>query len=616
VWGALVLVTFLANAGALRAPFLWDDESIFDAIKSRAPGEVGGTRRSPFDVRPFFGIRYWMRPGERGWRPYRPVRETALALGAAVFGADARPFHLANLLLHTLNVVLVFELVRRTWGPRLPAVLAAGFFAVHPTHVEAVAWTKNIGELLALAFALASWLLFLKAWVPRGREHDGANGSRVATPAGGGPRRLSANCLACYVASLAAYGAALGAKESAAPLPALLLLWAWPGRGRSGVGAGAEVAPAPRNEFFARTALATVPFWLLALLYMGVQSVVLSAGAEGGAVAPSMPAGVAARLAVSAETMWVYVRLLAFPAPLSPSHNLGLLAALPRVASVFQIAGGLLLLAGALACRRRFPLACVGFLWTLLALGPVANLLAVNTGRLVAEQRLYTPSVGWCILLGAAFSAALGASRRPTEPGSTRTRGRRLAAALLAAMLLVLAGLSERAAWRWGAQLRFWRYATRMDPFIGPAHYNLGRAYRDHGLESLALSEYVYAAQLRPHDPRLRNNLGVAYMRMGRLTEAEEHLAAALALRPDDVTARRNLEFVRALREFERYRRDTGSVPDADQRDVVLRISIALGYEAEGRMAEARRRWRDLLRDVPDNPLVKSALERLENWQP
>ena len=505
----MVLLALLAAAAcvpALGVPFMWDDHLVI------APS---GRHRGLRDVPAYFGGHYWKRAARvsDGPRPYRPIRETAFTIILSL-GGGARAFHLVSMALHAANALLLFLLVKWMLGNRTIAFLSAALFAVHPVHTEALVWAKNLGELLAFFFMALSMLLFVAQDGPR------AAGSKPAAPQ-----------IWLYVGSLTAFALALGTKESAVALPFLLVLWRCvrradepvaqpPSTGRAhSLGDCATLGPP------AAFLLRLTPFLLLTAAYAACQLALIGpAAGNRAAAALSRPA---VRLALAVETVWRYLRLLAIPVGLHGWREI----ALPRGLSCVHWIGLALLSAAALAAlgaHRRGPAAAFGLLWTLLALGPVANLFAANAGRPVAEQRLYIPSAGWCVLLGALL-APLFAAHSEEAPNK---RGSGMAAALLCMLAVLFACIGWVAAAPWRQDRHLFRHLVRWSPGVAAAQAMLGRAYDSSGRFALAFEQHRRACALNPHMAKLHNNLGAAYRRRGELDKAIEHFRCAISLQP------------------------------------------------------------------------------------
>lgn len=158
IWPALIfLLAVLPYANSPTNGFALDDLMLVrDNPELRSPVSWSGLFAGP----------YW--PGNPAAALYRPVTIASLALTRLLFGPSALGFHAVNVLLHGLVCVLAWFAIRRLASPYGTAFLAAGWFALHPIHTEAVANIAGRAELLCAAAVLAGWLVHRAAVDARG----------------------------------------------------------------------------------------------------------------------------------------------------------------------------------------------------------------------------------------------------------------------------------------------------------------------------------------------------------------------------------------------------------------------------------------------------------------
>lgn len=340
--GACAVVVYL---GALWNHFAFDDT--LAVVSNSLVHHWSGLWRA------FAHSYYW--PVEPSGRLYRPLVAATFTLDWQV--DHAAWFHAVNLMWHAGASVTVAALVRR-WAGSAAALIGGLLFAVHPVHVEAVAYVVGRAELMAGLFAMLAVYAAL--------EHGS-----VAWCAG-----------ALVLAVLS--------KENAAVAPALIV-WAWL------VGLR-PVPPRPRLRAF-------VASWILiAVLYAVLRWAIIHTHTQGGIVAPVFvgESPVAVRLTAIAALADVG-RLLVFPLQLradySPAERtIVTSAADPRFLlgmAVVAIWGALLWL----AWRRHRRLEAFGLGWIAITYAPVANLL-FPIGILIAERTLYLPSAGLAMVVG------------------------------------------------------------------------------------------------------------------------------------------------------------------------------------------------------------------------
>jgi protein O-mannosyl-transferase len=439
-----------------------------------------------------------------------PLTWLSHMLDVQLFGAWAGGHHLMNLLLHGLDTVLLFALLLAATRQRLASAFVAALFALHPLHVEVVAWVSQRKELLSTGFGLLAALAYV-TWTRRGG-------------------------LARYAVMLFAFAAALAAKSMLVTLPfALLLLDYW---------------PLARTTFGPRAADAT-PRPLRRLLLEKLPLFALSAAASVNAFAAQQIArghapelSLALRVAHAAVAYCRYVALALWPSPLSvmyPHPFAPELGGEPwsSVAVAASIAALIAITAAALAARRR-PYLAIGWLWFLGTLVPVIGLVQIGPQGL-ADRYSYVPLIG-------PFVALAWGARDAIEALGGRPVARSVAWVLA---LIVLAGAGAAS----HARARVWRdsealylaslAATPRNPLL---LYNLGVIQGQQGRIDEAARSYEAALAIDPEHAAANTNLGNIRLSAGQPDQAIEHYRAALRRDPDDVQALQNLGRVLAWR--------------------------------------------------------------------
>jgi hypothetical protein len=290
---------------------------------------------------------YWKQDYAGTEGRYRPLRALTFIAEHKLWGERPFGYHLTNVLLHLAVVLLLYRLALLLTGDRWAGFLAALLFAVHPVHVESIVWVKNRTDLLAALFYVSSFLLFIRYF----RDAAGLTAKRWA------------------VLSLV-FLLALLSKENAVTLPAMAVLYLLFFEKKS-------IIPALR---------ATLPWWGIAAAYLaGILIVFRSSGLQ----AP-------VDLSSSALATFQYLRLLVLPYDLNAERML---------ASVTDFTGPLFLGTLIYVLIRRTAFKELFFaLWIVVALLPVLD-VRFTISRVVAEQRLYLPSIGICLVAGALLSA-------------------------------------------------------------------------------------------------------------------------------------------------------------------------------------------------------------------
>jgi tetratricopeptide (TPR) repeat protein len=411
-------------------------------------------------------------------------------------GLDPGAYHLTNFLFHAANSALLFlalhALTRRTW----PSALAAALFAVHPLHVESVAWISERKDVVSTFFGLlALWAYAAYARAPRART---------------------------YIAVFALLVCSLLAKSMLVTFPFLLLvLDFWPLD-------RATPRWADRHAWL-RLVLEKLPLFVLVAAISGIT---LIAQREADALPSTDLLGMGARLNNAAVSYVRYLGLTLWPHDLIPYYPHP-----KRALSAWQIAGGAAVLASASVAawrlRVRAPYLLAGWLWFLGTLFPVIGLVQVG-GQAMADRYTYVPLTG--IFIAAAWALADLAARLP------RARIPLAAACMAALAALGLAAHAQAARWR--DSITLYEYALRISPANPVVLGNLGDAYLQarHYEDAVATSRRALAVE--PDSIGNRRNLSRALRKLGRFEEAAQPLLEAIHLRADDAATHSDLGLV------------------------------------------------------------------------
>jgi hypothetical protein len=439
---AVAGVAFLAHGASLAGGFLhWDDDRyIVRNLFVRDPTWEGLAR---LFTEPFYAN-------------YHPLHVASYAIDHAIFGDAAWGYHLINVLCFAGAAVLAARFLWRAFpGERWPRY-AALLFAVHPVHVESVAWLSARKDVLALLFAMLYAVCHTRttaAWSSRAR-------------------------VAWFVAGMGSFALALLSKAIVAPLPLSLLAY--------------DLLVARRN---ARAAiLAAAPPLVLAAAALAAA---YHAQASEGAVMPYPGGSVWTGLLTSLTVFARYLGLLVAPVGLSaiyevePRHSLGDPAVLGSVA----LAAGVI--AAALwALRRGAPIPLFALLFFVITLAPVSGVVPLS--HAMADRYLLLPSLGFAIFVAWGLARLSGRS----------SIGRRAATAAGALFAAACLGLSASRSLDWESDLTLWTDTVTKAPGDPVVHVNLGAALADAGFLREAAVAFARALALRPNTPEARRNLG------------------------------------------------------------------------------------------------------------
>ena len=541
----LVGLTVGAYIPAMNGGFIWDDDDyVQDNLTLRSLAGLG---------------QIWFQPGAT--RQYYPLVHTTYWLEYRLWGLDPTGYHVVNVILHTLSAVLVWRLLIRLQVPG--AWAAAALFALHPVHVESVAWITERKNTLSGAFYLSAAWAYLR--------YEEARSPRL------------------YWAALFLFAAALLSKTVTCTLPAALLLVLW-WKGQT-----------PMR----RPAIALAPFFALGVAMSGMTMWMEkhSVGAWG----PEWDLSLVERGLIAGRALWFYATKLLVPLNLTfiyprweidatavwqylyPAGALGVVALLWAFRARLGRGPltGMLFFAGtltpALGFFNFYPmlysfvadhfqyLASLGLLalaaagghrvWTRLgqpAAGPVAlalilavcGLLTWRQGQIYADletlwrDTLQKNAGAWIAHNNLAnilkergqFDQAIGHYRQALllKPGSAQIH-------------LNLAD-AHRARGESAAALRHYRRALKAEPDRVETHLKLGNALLGQNAVSEAIDHYRQALRLAPNLASAHSNLGAALAIQRQDAEAIEHYRRALQLKPDFAEAHNNLGRLLALR--------------------------------------------------------------------
>lgn len=421
-----------------------------------------------------------------------PLTWLSHAVDAGLYGVeDAGPHALTNVGLHVVNALLLLHWLSSVTRRPGSSLFVAALFALHPLHVESVAWVSARKDVLSTLFLL----LMLLAWTRWVEQRD---------------RRAYAGALASLVLGLMA-------KPILVSAPVLLvLLDFWP-------------FARLRADRLKQLALEKLPFFGLALLSAGIVLLV-SDGSENfwGTDPPLLE-----RLGGAAICCVLYLWKLAWP--------VGLTIVYPTPAQqglgfwpTWQVAGACVVLAaitvGAVRHRARHPYLLVGWLWFLVVLGPVLQIVPSGL-RVMHDRYTYVSAIG--IFVAVAFGAA-SLSRRLALPGAALP-------AIGAAALAACVGASFTQVGTWRDTDSLLAHAAAVTQRNAILHHIRGTAWAKQGRFEEAAAEMEQALSIRSDLPDVQNNLGYIRLEQGRVDAAIEHYRRALELRPRYGLAAANL---------------------------------------------------------------------------
>ncbi len=525
----------------------------------------------------------WAFTSTSGASFWHPLTWLSHMLDVELFGMNAGGHHLMSVGIHALNAMVLFLVLARMTGFPWRSAFVAALFAVHPLHVESVAWAAERKDVLgALFFLLSLWAY------TRYVERPGV-------------------CRYGWVALC--FALSLMSKSMGVTLPfVLLLLDYWPLRRIEGITPVGEDSDGKcPHVTWKRALLEKVPLFLMAAV-----SVALTLSYEGDStwVTPWDALPIGYRVANAVVSYALYLWRTVWPVDLAVFYpHPGREIAMWKVG----ISGLFLSVATVLAVRfgKRRPYLPVGWFYYLGTLVPVIGLVQVGS-QAMADRFTYIPLIGIFILIVWGVPEAIGRLRHRNY----------FLGSLGGAILLALSAAAwlQNGYWRdtialysraqdvtennWFAMnglgvvyaelgqtqeaIVFYREALRLKPKVPEILANLGAAYDRIGDSFHALEIYREALRLKPGDPKTRHDIGLVYARLGQFQQAIANFREALRIKPDYPNAWNNMglsydRLGQSRQAIEYYREALRLKPDFSN----AWYNMGVSYEKLGQSREA-----------------------------
>ena len=474
----------------------------------------------------FFNQKYFVISNEL---TYRPVVTFSYFVDYAVWQLRPRGYHLTNLMIHTLNVYLVYFTAYRLFKNRITAFFSCLFFSVHPIFSEAVNAVSYREDLLSASFLLVAFILFVKYRKSTNRRYF----------------------IIWYALSLLAYLLAMLSKETAIVLPFLILSYDFILKKDHFSG---------RHNLTRRLTVNYAGYVVMGGFYLFLRFYLIHNPGE----SVEYPGNsIFVNFIMMTKVLGYYLKLLFIPAPLNADYVVPLTyspADAAFITSVILLIITVILLIKKCRLSRIWIFSTIWFFVTLL---PVLNIIPIN--NIIAERYLYIPGIGFTMLFGSILT------HRISEHGIYKLF--RIGLLSVVCPLFIWGTVSRNRIWlneftfstetirrspesfRIYNDLGFFYYhkglndaaiqafkdSIRIRYNQPKAHCNLGAAYSLKGLSDKAIEELKVAIQLRNQYPEAHNNLGILYKRKGMLNEAVNEYIEALNVNPYYADAHNNL---------------------------------------------------------------------------
>jgi Tfp pilus assembly protein PilF len=412
---------------------------------------------------------------------WHPLTWISLMLDYKMYGTSAGGYHLTNVLIHLVNTLLLFLIFGRMTGGLWQSGFVAALFAVHPLHVESVAWVFERKDVLSAMF----WLLTMAAYA-----YYADNPSR---------RR--------YVWVFIAFGLGLMSKPMLVTLPfVLLLLDYWPLRRFQG---GAFIVGR-------RLILEKIPLIVLSAV---ISAITIHAQGSSGALKSFGDIGLSDRMVNAVVSYGGYVAKMLWPV------NLACFYPYPTSFHISVVLLSVIFIGAVCFFSFRYirtaPYLTMGWLWYLITLLPVCGIIQVGD-QAMADRYTYIPLIGLFIAIAWGIPDLLKGNLFyryfiPVAAGATL-------------LLLVILTFKQTAVWRDSRSLFEHAIAVTEGNYV--LHNNLGGYLMGHKRFSEAASHFEKAVQIKPRNEYYLNNLGIALFRQNRYEEAMTYYLRAIAINP------------------------------------------------------------------------------------
>jgi tetratricopeptide (TPR) repeat protein len=492
-----------------------------------------------------------------------------------LYGNNPIGHHETNVHLHTANAVLLFLLLLYMTGYLGRSAMVALLFALHPAHVESVAWIAERKDVLSTFFWFAT--LFAYAWYVRNPSWKR------------------------YATVIIAFACALMSKPMAVTLPfTLLLLDIWPLR-------RITFAPETRARWSSSIWKLCAEKWLLFIMAVASSIITYIAQRAGGSVIELQALSLWERICNAAISYWSYVRIMLWPDQLRVYYyydfnNISVIAAMLSVLALIVVT------AVCWRIRKARPYCFVGWLWFLGTLAPVIGIIQVGE-QSMAERYTYVPLIGLFIAVVWLVGDAVASSPKI-----------RVATQLLAIAVIIACAVKTDAQVKvWKNTVTLFSHVLEVDPRGEFPNTTLGAAYLREGKLAEAEDYFESSLAYNPNWPATLTYSATCLMKTHdprNLPLAKQRLDQALRVAPDDPDALTDMALWSNLtgspKDGEMYSR---MVLAAHPDKVTARLYLADALQSQNQLGEAVLEYRQVIAMDPDNYNVHNSLGNVYDGQ-
>ncbi len=432
---------------------------------------------------------------------WHPITWLSHIVDVQLFGLDPRGHHLTNVIIHVATTLLLFLLLFRVTDVAWKSFSVAALFALHPLHVESVAWVAERKDVLSAFFWFLTLFLYIE-WVK--------NKSRIL-----------------YVIILITYTLGLMSKPMLVTLPVVMLLVDyWPLQRHIAHIENAKEKQAPGLlNWMVFSLREKIPFLLLSV----VSSVTtIYAQNKGGALKTLDLFSLWQRMGNAVTSYCKYLFKTVWPTDLAIYYPFPKSIVIWQVVLSFIVL--LLVTVMALNVRKRHPYFVVGWLWFLVTLIPVIGFVQVGD-QAMADRYTYIPLTG-------VFIASVW--------GFPDLKNKKIFSLLVTVILVVLSSVTWHQTKYWRNSITLFQHSIEATSDNYIAHNNLGIAYAGKGMYEEAIDNYIKAIEIKPNYVDAHYNLGNALYKVKYYDAAIEQYVITIEMYPEHQKAHNNLGYIYA----------------------------------------------------------------------
>lgn len=488
---------------------------------------------------------------------YRPIFELWFLANYSLFGVHPFGWHCTTVAVHLGVIGLVYLLLKRVTSDRFTAAIATVLFAVHPTHVESVAWVSGVTDPLCALFALACLITYVKA-----RQEDN--------------RRA-------LLWSPVFYGLAMLSKETATLIPVVMLAYDW---------------LIHRDRDFPAMVRRYLPFSAVAAAYIAMRHYVLPVGASEAYPLREL-------MLTMPRFLWFYVREIFYPVGMSVFHDFPFQSHATLTGFWLPLIGVLTAVAVFAWASLRSRLAAWATTFLFVFMVPaVVGIYYFVPEDLVHDRYLYLPTIGLSLLVALAI-------RKLSSNGELFGVDRWQVLATLALGALMAVGTATEST-DWTNDLILYAHGFQVAPRNVIAINHLANEFYKRKDVPRAMALYQQSLEMKPGQWSTHFALGLTQFELGNMEEARKHLEIAvplLPMNPDQYQylASADMALQRYSDAEDAMRRGIKAFPNYPN----FHYGLAVTLEKQGKMDEAKEALRDELKLGP-NAAATSALDRLQ----